>query len=157
MPAAVVAVPIELSSPAFTNGEQIPRQYGYSERNANPPLSWSGLPDDAASLALVVDDPGAVEPAGKVWDHWTVWNITPERTEIPEGWTPNSAVEGRNDFGSIGYGGPNPPDSTHTYEFRLYALDERLTLEAGATKSHLEEAMADHILAEAVLCGTYAP
>ena len=148
---------MELSSTAFADGDAIPRQYGYTERNVNPSLSWSGVPSDAASLALVVDDPDAVEPAGKVWDHWVVWNVDPERSGIPEAWTPSDAVEGTNDFGATGYGGPNPPDGEHTYEFRLYALDERLALESGATKAHLEEAMADHVLATAVLHGTYAP
>lgn len=148
---------MDLSSPAFADGAPIPSEYGYDERNANPPLSWSGLPEGTASLALVVDDPDAVEPAGKVWDHWVVWNIDPERTGVPEGWSPDDAVEGANDFGSEGYGGPNPADGPHTYEFRLYALDDRLSLESGTTKTHLEETMVDHVLAEAVLRGTYTP
>jgi Raf kinase inhibitor-like YbhB/YbcL family protein len=81
---------MDLSSTAFADGDAIPRQYGYTERNVNPPLSWSEVPADAASLALVVDDPDTVEPAGKVWDHWVVWNIDPGRTGIPDAWTPYS-------------------------------------------------------------------
>ena len=148
---------MELSSPAFEDGAPIPRQYGYDERNVNPPLQWSGVPDGTASLALVMDDPDAVEPAGTVWDHWTVWNVDPGQSEIPEGWQSGDAVEGQNDFGASGYGGPKPPDRPHTYEFRLYALDDRLALSAGASKAQLEDAMDGHVLEQAQLQGTYAP
>ena len=148
---------MEISSPAFGDGESIPETYGYTAGNVNPPLRFGGVPDEAESLALVVDDPDAVEPAGKVWDHWVVWNLSPDREEIPEAWDPDDAVEGQNDYGERGYGGPNPPDRPHTYEFRLYALDSRLTLGAGATKEQLEEAMAGHVLDRAELTGTYTP
>jgi Raf kinase inhibitor-like YbhB/YbcL family protein len=151
---------MDISSPAFADRDPIPPQYGYTNRNVNPPLSWSGVPEEAVTLALVVDDPDAVDPAGKVWDHWTVWNIDPDRTDGPEAWSPSETgdgVEGTNDFGEVGYGGPNPPDGEHTYEFRPYALDDRLALEVGATKGQLEDAMAGHVLAEAMLHGTYAP
>lgn len=148
---------MELSSPAFDDGEPIPDRHGYTAANTNPPLQWAGVPEEAASLALVVDDPDAVEPAGKVWDHWVVWNLDPDRREIPAGWDADDAIEGQNDFGERGYGGPNPPDRPHTYEFRLYALDDRLTLGAGATKAQLEEAMSGHVLDRAELTGTFAP
>lgn len=148
---------LQLTSSAFDHGDSIPDQYGYSARNVNPPLSVSGVPDDAETLALVVDDPDAVEPAGKVWDHWVVWNVDPETHEIPEDWTPTAAKEGQNSYGERGYGGPNPPDREHTYRFTLYALDTSLDLESGATKADLERAMEGHVLAETVLEGTYAP
>jgi Raf kinase inhibitor-like YbhB/YbcL family protein len=147
---------LTLSSPAFADGERIPERYGYTNDNVNPPLRVEGVPSEAASLALVVDDPDAREPAGKVWDHWVVWNLDPGTTEIPEGWG-GDAVEGRNDYGERGYGGPNPPDREHTYRFILYALDATLDLDAGATKDDLEAAMEGHVLAEAELTGTYAP
>ena len=150
---------LELSSPAFDDGEPIPRKYGYTERNVSPPLAVSGVPDAARSLALVVDDPDAVEPAGKVWDHWVVWNVPPDVSELPEGWdaSADGATEGQNDYGEHGYGGPNPPDREHTYRFRLYALDTTIALDASGTKEELEDAMTGHVLASAALDGTYAP
>jgi len=150
---------LELASPAFGDGDPIPREYGYTERNVNPPLRISRVPDGTASLAIVMDDPDAVEPAGKVWDHWLVWNVPPGTTEIPAGWDPGSvgAVEGQNDFGEAGYGGPNPPDREHTYEFRLYALDGTLDLPPGATKGTFEDAATGHLLDSDTLRGTYAP
>jgi hypothetical protein len=150
---------MRLSSTAFGEGESIPRRYGYREENVNPPLELRDVPDDAASLAVVVDDPDAVEPAGKVWDHWVVWNVPPETTEIPEDWDPSAdgATEGTNGYGETGYGGPNPPDREHTYRFVAYALDTRLDLPVDATKSDLESATEGHVLDEAELAGTYAP
>ena len=148
---------MELSSPAFDDGEPIPRTYGYTEANVNPPLQVSGVPEEAAALALVMDDPDAVEPAGKIWDHWVVWNVDPTVSEIPEDWSAIGAVEGQNDYGETDYGGPNPPDGRHTYRFRLYALDTELDLDAGATAAALESAMEGHVVAEASLEGTYAP
>lgn len=150
---------LQLTSPVFDDGEPIPDEYGYTARDVNPPLDVSGVPDETESLALVVDDPDAVEPAGKVWDHWVVWNVDPGREHIPEDWSPEfeGAVEGQNDYGERGYGGPNPPDRPHTYRFRLYALDTELDLPAGSTKADLEDAMAGHVLAEAELDGTFAP
>lgn len=149
---------LTLSTPAFDDGDPIPEKYGYEVDNVNPPLVVSGVPDDAASLALVVDDPDAMEPAGKIWDHWVVWNIPPG-VEIPEGWDPTTdgATEGRNDFDETGYGGPAPPDREHTYRFKLYALDTTLDLPTSAGKDALEDAMEGHILDEAQLEGTYAP
>jgi Raf kinase inhibitor-like YbhB/YbcL family protein len=146
-----------LSSPAFEDGEPIPDRYGYTEANVNPPLTIDGVPSEAEALALIVDDPDAKEAAGKVWDHWLVWSIPPERTEIPEGWTPGTATEGQNDYGEQGYGGPNPPDREHTYRFRLYALDTTIDLPASATKDDLVDALTGHIVDKARLDGTYAP
>jgi hypothetical protein len=148
---------LRLTSPAFADGEPIPRRHGYTEENVNPPLDVRGVPDGTESLALVVDDPDAMAPAGKVWDHWLVWNVASDTESIPEGWDAAGAVEGRNDYGERGYGGPNPPDREHTYRFRLYALDAPLDLAAGATKDDLEAAMDGRTLDEARLEGTYAP
>jgi Raf kinase inhibitor-like YbhB/YbcL family protein len=149
---------LALSSPAFDDGERIPEQYGHDAADVSPPLTVSGVPDEAISLALVMDDPDAVEPAGKVWDHWVVWNVPPD-AELPEGWDPEAdgATEGTNDFGERGYGGPAPPDREHTYRFRLFALDTTLDLPASADKEDLKVAMSGHVIAEAKLEGTYAP
>lgn len=148
---------LDLSSPAFSDGAPIPDQYGYTESDVNPPLEIDGVPAETESLALVMDDPDAVEPAGKIWDHWVVWNIDPDTTTIPEDWETVDAVEGQNDYGEVGYGGPNPPDREHTYRFTVYALDTTLGLTSSATKADLTDAIDDHILEQATLEGTYAP
>ena len=148
---------LRLTSPAFDNGEPIPDRYGYTAANVNPPLSISGVPDGTASLLLLVDDPDAVEPAGHIWDHWLVWDISPGREEIPEEWSPETATEGQNDYGEQGYGGPNPPDGEHTYRFRLYALDAELGLSPAATRDDVADAVTGHVLAKDTLKGTYAP
>ncbi|MFB6082724.1 MAG: YbhB/YbcL family Raf kinase inhibitor-like protein [Halorientalis sp.] len=148
---------LRLESPAFDDGDRIPEQYGYTESNVNPPLRVEGVPDGAASLALIVDDPDAMEPAGKIWDHWLVWNVDPDIGEIPEGWAADDATEGQNDFGEHGYGGPNPPDREHTYRFRLYALDGTLDLSPSADKEDLEDAMTGQVLASTRLEGTFTP
>jgi Raf kinase inhibitor-like YbhB/YbcL family protein len=148
---------MRLTSPAFGDGESIPRRFGYTEANVNPPLAISGVPQEAESLALVVDDPDAVEPAGKIWTHWLVWNLSPETETLPEDWTAAEAIEGQNDYGERGYGGPNPPDREHTYRFRLYALDASTDLPPGATDEELSEAMDARVVEEAVLTGTYSP
>ncbi len=148
---------MELASPAFGDGEAIPERHGYTEADANPPLELSDVPDEAESLALVVDDPDAREPAGKVWDHWIVWNVDPDRTEIPEDWDTEDVVEGQNDYGEVGWGGPNPPDREHTYRFLAYALDDELDLQRGAKKDDLYDAAEGHLVEKAELEGTYAP
>jgi len=150
---------MRLTSDAFDDGDPIPEQYGYRAANVNPPLDIHDVPDEAETLALVVDDPDAVEPAGKVWDHGVVWNLPAATTSIPADFDPPSAggVEGRNDYGEVGYGGPNPPDREHTYRFVARALDTTLALDSGETKAALEAAVEGHVLAEARLTGTYAP
>ena len=146
---------MRLSSPAFDDGAPIPEEYGYEVENVTPPLTVADVPADAVSLALVVDDPDAREPTGKVWDHWVVWNIPPDRTDIPEGWDPAEAAEGTNDFGAVGYGGPNPPDKAHRYRFKLFALDATLDLPASTDAATLGGAMDGHVLARTQLEGTY--
>ncbi|MFB6073812.1 MAG: YbhB/YbcL family Raf kinase inhibitor-like protein [Haloarculaceae archaeon] len=148
---------LTLSSPAFEDGEPIPRQHGYTADNTNPPLVIENVPEGTKSLLLIVDDPDAREPAGKVWDHWLVWNIPPDTTEIAAGETPAGATEGQNDFGERGWGGPNPPDREHTYRFLLYALDTEVDLQSGARKDDAYDAAEGHVLGKAHLEGTYAP
>lgn len=146
---------LTLISQAFDDGEWIPDQYGYTADNVNPPLEIRDVPEGAKSLALIMDDPDAVKPAGKVWDHWVVWNIPPETTMIPEGWEPSEAAEGTNDYGEIGYGGPNPPDREHRYRFKLFALDATLDLPPETDAEALESAMAESVLEQTQLTGTY--
>jgi len=148
---------LRLSSPAFEDGGPIPEEYGRDARNVNPPLSVGGVPGGAETLTLIVDDPDAVEPAGEVWLHWLVWNVPASRTEIPEGWAPEEAVEGRNDFGGRGYGGPDPPDGRHTYRFKLYAVETSLDRSASASKRDVGEAMEGAVLAATQLTGTFSP
>ncbi len=148
---------MKIESSAFQNGGEIPRKYGYKKDNVNPPLTISDVPADAKSLALVMDDPDAMGAVGKVWVHWVVWNIDPSTGEIKENSVPSNSIEGKTDFGEIAYGGPAPPDKEHTYLFKLYALDEKLSIDEGSTKSQLEEVMKNHVIAESKLEGRYAP
>ena len=146
---------LTLTSQTFEDGEQIPGQYGYEAENVNPPLEIGNVPEAAESLALIMDDPDAVEPAGKVWDHWVVWNIPPSTATIPKGWDADGATEGTNDYGEVGYGGPNPPDREHTYRFRLFALETTLDLPAETDADSLESAMEGHVIEQTLLEGTY--
>ena len=104
-----------------------------------------------------MDDPDAMEAVGKVWVHWILWNIYPACTEISADARPFASKQGTNDFGTVGYGGPAPPDKRHTYIFKLYALDSKLNLPASSTKADVEKAMEGHIIEQATLTGTYAP
>lgn len=146
-----------LESSAFSTGGEIPKKYGYKNGNVSPPLKISGLPQETKSLALIMDDPDAMEAVGKVWVHWLIWNIEPSITEILEDSPPSGSVEGKTDFGEIDYGGPAPPDKRHTYIFKLFALKSKIDLPKGSTKDQLEQAIKDEILAETILKGTYAP
>ena len=148
---------MKLVSTAFDNGRSIPRKYGYKTRNISPPLSISEVPDDTISLALIMDDPDAVKPAGKIWVHWLMWNISADTTEIPEGRIPSGVMQGKTDFDEIGYGGPAPPDGQHTYLFKLYALTTSLNLKEGSSKEELRNAMKGHVIDTAILKGKYAP
>jgi len=146
---------LKLTSSAFSDGGEIPRECGYKNGNKAPPLTINGIPDGTKSLALIMDDPDAMEPAGKVWVHWVVWNIPPKQDKL--GLTHDDGADGMTDFGEVGYGGPAPPDKRHTYIFKLYALDIKLDLPNESTKADVEKAMEGHILEQATLTGTYAP
>ncbi|MCV0410626.1 YbhB/YbcL family Raf kinase inhibitor-like protein [Nitrosopumilus sp.] len=146
-----------IASPAFKNGQNIPRKYGYKNENSSPPLFIDKVPEGTKSLALIMDDPDAMKAVGKVWVHWVLWNIPSNTQEIKENSIPEGSVEGKTDFGEIGYGGPAPPDKEHLYIFKLYALDTKLDLEQNSTKTDLEKSMKNHIHAEAKLEGRYAP
>jgi len=143
---------LQLTSSAFSDGGEIPRKCGYKNGNEAPPLTINGIPEGTKSLTLIMDDPDAMEPAGRVWVHWVVWNIDPTATENLQ-----DVTEGMTDFGEVGYGGPAPPDKRHTYVFKLYALDCELDLSNESTKADVEKAMEGHIMEQATLTGTYAP
>ena len=131
----------------FDEGAEIPKKFGYKFENEEPNISFNRPPSSTTTLALIMDDPDAMGAVGKVWLHWLQYHNLTE----------SSPVEGKTDFGEIGYGGPAPPDKRHTYIFKAYALDTELELNEGYSKQELEDVMKDHILAEAKLTGTFAP
>jgi Raf kinase inhibitor-like YbhB/YbcL family protein len=143
---------MKVSSPAFGENSKIPAQYTCDGRDVSPPLTITGVPEGARSLALIVDDPDA--PAG-TWVHWVVWGIDPATREIKEGSLPKGAVQGVDSFRRNDYGGPCPPSGSHRYFFRLYALDGAVSLGPHATKGDLERAMKGHIVARAETMGKY--
>ena len=148
---------LKLTSSAFSDGGEIPRECGYKNGNREPQLTIGGTPEGTKSLALIMDDPDAMGAVGKVWVHWVMWNVDPTTAEIVESTVPSGAVEGMTDFGQVGYGGPAPPDKRHTYVFKLYALDTKLDLSSESTKADVEKTMEGHIIEQATLTGTYAP
>jgi Raf kinase inhibitor-like YbhB/YbcL family protein len=149
---------IQLRSSGVTHGGEIQRRYTCDGEDLSPPLSWEGVPEGTASLALIADDPDA--PVG-TWVHWVLYGLDPAARELPEGVPTNDTVlggarQGRNDFRRIGYGGPcPPPNGAHRYFFTIYALSEAVDLESGATKAELLAAMEGKVLAQGQLMGTY--
>ena len=144
---------MKLFSPAFLEGESIPRKYSREGDDKSPPLRIEEVPEGSRSLALIMDDPDA--PSG-TFNHWILFNISPTTREIHEDAPPVIATQGRNDWGEVGYGGPQPPSGEHRYYFRLYALNTVLSLARGAKRADVEQAMRDHILDEAEYMGRYA-
>ncbi len=149
---------MKISSAAFSAGETIPKKFTCDGPDTSPQLSWTEAPAKTQSFALIMDDPDA--PVG-TWVHWVLFDLPSDTKELPEGvpkqdQLANGARQGRNDFGKIGYGGPcPPPGNAHRYFFKLYALDAKLNLKAGAAKADAERAMKGHILAQAKLIGKY--
>jgi Raf kinase inhibitor-like YbhB/YbcL family protein len=141
-----------LESTAFGHAQPIPSRNTCDGDDLSPPLRWVNVPEEARSLALVVDDPDA---PGGVFTHWVAWGLDPAGDGLREGEAAPS--EGRNDFGTVEYRGPCPPPGhgRHRYVFRLYALDRDLELEAGAEKAGLEQSIEGHVLTTAELVGTY--
>ncbi len=154
-------MPFTLSSPAFHDLEVIPARYTCDGDELSPPLAWAGVPSGTKSLALIVDDPDAPDPAApkRTWVHWVLGNIPPDTTGLPEGVggrdLPSGTIEGLNDWKRAGYGGPCPPIGRHRYFFKLYALDITLEGLAAPTKAKLEKAMEGHVLGTTQLVGTY--
>ena len=143
---------MKINSPAFENDQLIPSQHTCDGENISPPLVISGVPEKAKSLVLIVDDPDA--PTG-TWDHWLLWNIDPTTVIVEEDTIPEGAIQGTNGFSEQSYGGPCPPEDTHRYFFKLYALDSELLLEETATSQEIEKVMEGHILDQAELIGIY--
>lgn len=149
---------LELRSPAFEQGEMIPPRYTCDGEDVSPPLSWSGVPNGARSLALILED---VDSVKGVWSHWVVYNMSPSARTLEAGISPGETppgggIEGVNDFGDIGYGGPCPSDgSTHRYVVHLYALDRAAALTPGATRDEVLEVIKEYVIDEAKLMGRY--
>ena len=153
---------MHLSSPAFSANATIPTEFTCKDADRSPPLAWTDVPTGTKSLALIVDDPDAPDPAAPktTWVHWVLYNLPPEATALAEGMEsntlPKGSREGLNDWKSIGYRGPCPPIGRHRYFFKVYALDALLPdLGKAATKAALEKAMHGHILGQAQLVGSY--
>ncbi len=149
---------LSISSDAFQDGGQIPSKYTCDGQDISPQLAWGGPPQGTKAFALIVDDPGA--PSG-VFTHWVLFNLPADTRQLAEGipsqsQLQNGALQGKNDFGKIGYSGPCPPrGTTHQYRFTLYALDKLLDLKAGATKKQILEAVKGYVLAQGQLRGVY--
>jgi Raf kinase inhibitor-like YbhB/YbcL family protein len=149
---------IELTSPVFEQGGEIPTKYTCDGQDISPPLNWEGVPEGTESLVLIVDDPDA---PSQTWVHWVLYDMDPDRTMLAEGLKPSPVLEGVGiqgvtSFRDTGYGGPCPPSgSSHRYLFKLYALDRKLNLGEEATKAEVVEAMESSILAQGELMGRY--
>lgn len=144
---------MRFTSPAFSQEEQIPKDYTCDGDNISPPLAIAEIPEGTESLVIIVHDPDA--PSGD-WTHWLVWNIPSETREILEDSLPDEAIIGTNDFKKAEYGGPCPPSGTHRYVFKLFALDTALDLDPGSSRGELEEAMEEHVLDSVELIGLYS-
>jgi Raf kinase inhibitor-like YbhB/YbcL family protein len=145
-----------MTSTAFRDGGEIPKKYTQDADGLSPPLMWTDVPPGTRSLALVVDDPDAPDPAAprQTWVHWVVSDLPPDTTGLVEGITRVPGRVGLNDWKHAAWDGPMPPRGRHRYVFKLYALDRVLGLDL-PTKRELERAMKDHVLAETSLIGTY--
>jgi hypothetical protein len=149
---------MKLTSTAFAHLGEIPSRHTCEGEDVAPPLAWSGAPPATRSLALIVDDPDAPDPAAPklTWVHWVVYNLPAATSALPEGGAlPAGAHDGRNDWQRTGWGGPCPPIGRHRYFFKLYALDAPLPDLRVPSKGTLEKAMHGHVLAQAELIGTY--
>lgn len=152
------AMAFALSSKSFPNGGDIAKKFTCDGADVSPELSWTDTPSGTQSFALIADDPDA--PAG-TWTHWVLFDLPPDAKNLPEGTPkqpelPNSARQGRNDFGKDGYNGPcPPPGKPHRYFFKLYALDGKLNLKLGANKEEVERAISGHTMGQAEWMGRY--
>ena len=132
----------------FNEGDEIPKEFGYKFENKEPKLDFKNVPKGTMSIGLIMDDPDAMAAVGKIWVHWLQYFDYPSQ---------NLIIEGKTDFDEIGYGGPAPPNGRHTYIFKAYTLDVKLSLKEGYSKQDLEDAMKGHIIAKTKLTGTFAP
>lgn len=148
---------MKLESSVFANNALIPAKYTCDGSDISPPLIWDEVPTETQSIVLIVDDPDAPR---RTFVHWVVYDIPATVRQLPEQippvkTLPNGGVQGKNDFGNLGYGGPCPPSGTHRYFFKLYTLDRKLGLAAGATKNQILAAMESHVLDKTELIGLY--
>ena len=145
---------LQITSSAFEPHGRIPDRHTDAGEDVSPELSWSGVPDGTRQLALICHDPDAPLPHG--FTHWVVYGIPPETSGIPEGGG-GSFMEGGNDFGNTGWNGPSPPEGhgAHHYYFWIYALDTEVDGEPGLARAELLERIADHVIEQARVVGTY--
>lgn len=150
---------LKLTSTAFAHGGEIPSKYTCEGPDVSPPLAWTGVPANAKSLVLIVDDPDAPDPAAPkmTWVHWVLYNIPMSVSSLPEGakQLPAATLEGLNDWKRTGYGGPCPPVGRHRYFHKLYALDTVLPDLGRPSKAKLEAQMKGRVIAQAELVGIY--
>jgi Raf kinase inhibitor-like YbhB/YbcL family protein len=144
-----------LTSPAFKESEEIPKQYTCKGDNVSPPLNITGVPSGTKSLALIMHDPDAI---GSDFTHWLMWDIPTNTKAIAANSVPVGALQGSNGYDNTSYAGPCPPagSGTHRYIFELYALGNTLNLTSAASRGDLQEAMKDHVLAQSTLTGLVA-
>jgi Raf kinase inhibitor-like YbhB/YbcL family protein len=143
---------ISITTAAFQAGADIPAKFTCNGGNVNPDLKITGVPREAKSLVLIVDDPDA---SHGLFTHWIVWNIDPKTTDLAESSSPAGGVQGTNDFGKRNYGGPCPPSGTHRYFFKIFALDTKLDLKPSARRAELDAAMRGHTLGQGELMARY--
>jgi hypothetical protein len=154
-------MPMTLTSTAFASGKEIPSLYTCEGQDVSPPLAWQGVPANAKSLVLIVDDPDAPDPAAPkmTWVHWLLYDLPPTAQGLPQavakGALPTGTRQGRNDWKRAGYGGPCPPVGRHRYFHKLYALDVLLGDLSTPDKRALEAAIHGHVIASAELVGTF--
>jgi hypothetical protein len=152
---------MKLFSAAFRDGQEIPVVHTGEGSDASPPLGWSGVPARTRSLALIVEDPDAPDPAAPrmIWTHWILYNMPPAMDGLPgavkQETLPPGTLPGKNSWNRRGYGGPMPPVGRHRYIHKLYALDTELPDLHMPTREQLLAAMKGHVVAEAELTGTY--
>jgi Raf kinase inhibitor-like YbhB/YbcL family protein len=152
------SVTLQASSPAFNEGDTIPAKFTADGANKSPELRWSGAPENTKSFAVICEDPDA--PRG-TWTHWVLFNLPADKTGLAEGVAtekelPDGTRQGKNDFGKIGYSGPDPPKGKpHRYYYKVFALDTKLDLPAGATRDQLLKAMKGHAVAEGQVMGKF--
>lgn len=144
---------MKLTSSAFGHGAIIPKEFTCDGQNASPPLDIAGVPAEAKSLVIILEDPDAPRAGG--FDHWVMWNIPPLTASVLRNASPTGATVGVNDAGTNAYTGPCPPSGTHHYHFKIFALDTTLTLPAASKKASVVLAMDGHILDRGELMGTY--
>ena len=156
-----IMMTLTLTSASFEDHGAIPARHTCDGKNVSPPLSWRGVPANAKSLVLIVDDPDAPDPDAPrtTWVHWLLYNIPPETHGLHEGIAavalPHGTLQGTNDWLEVGYGGPCPPIGNHRYFHKLFALDAALPDLKSPTKPALGAAMKGHIIARAELVGRY--